>query len=251
MEDEKKKNSEETLEHEEEPREGDEIEDEELFSDDEEFGEEEGDTWEQIRLWFQDNLRVILSVLIVALIAVGIYNYSKKPQEQQIAGDQQGVEVQQPDQQKAQPEQPQTGVQVQNENDNKGDVVVKGGGQQKPGDQQKAQPENQGQPQPTNSVQKSDQGYTVVAERGDGVTHLARMAVKDYLKDNADDSLTKEHKIYIEDYLRKHVGQGKLRVGDNRTFSDSLMKDAIAQAKQLNAAQLRNLQKYSARVSNL
>lgn len=243
MEEEKKKDSGETVE--EETKEGDGMEDEELFSDDEDFGEEQGDTWEQVRFWFQDNLRVILSVLIVALIAVGIYNYSQKPQEQQLTGEQ-GIEVQQGEQPQA--EQPQSGVQVQNENDNKGQVVVKGGEEQK-NDQQNVAPQ---QPQKAQTpVEKSGEGYTAKADSGDGVTNLARKAAKNYLSDTGDNSLSKEQKIYIEDYLRKHVNQGRLKVSDSRTFSESMMKDAIARAKQLNEAQLKNLQKYSARVSNL
>lgn len=249
MEDEKKKDSDETVEDREKAEEIDEMEEEELFSDDEDFGEEQGDTWEQIRMWFQDNLRVILSVLIVALIAVGIYNYSKKPQEQQIAGEQ-GIEVLQPEGELAGEEQPQPGVQVQNENDNKGEVVVKGG-EQKKEEPKVATPE---QPKPTQvqtPVEKTAEGLTVTADRGDSLTTLARKATRDYLSQNADDSLTKEHKIYIEDYLRKHVSQGRVKVGESRTFSESMMKDAVAQAKQLNAAQLKNLQKYSARVSSI
>lgn len=245
MEEDKKKDSEYTAEEEkgsEEMRDSEEIEDEELFSDEEDFEEEQGDTWEQVRMWFQDNLRVILSVLIVALIAVGIYNYSKKPQDQsqQLIGEQ-AIEVQEGEQPQA--EQPQAGVQVQNENDNKDQVVVKG-------DQQK-QPETAPKEQVQTPVEKTGEGYVAKADRGDGVTNLARKALKDYLNSSPDASLTKEHKIYIEDFLRKNVNQGRLKVGDSRTFSDSLMKDAISKSKQLNESQLKNLQKYSARVSNL
>jgi len=245
MEDDKKKNSEEAPEKD---KESEEMDEDELFSDDEEFDSEPGETWEQVRMWFQDNLRVILSVLIVALIAVGIYNYSKKPADQsQVAGEQ-GVEVQ-PGEEAAQTnvnanEQPQPGVQVQNENQNAAPVVVKGGEQ--PG--QTAAPQA---PQAQTPVEKTAEGYTAKADSGDGVTNLARKAVREYLGANADPSLTKEHKIYIEDYLRKHVDQGSLKVGDSRTFTESQLKDAIAQAKTLNERQLKNLQKYSARVSNL
>jgi hypothetical protein len=238
MEEDKKKDSDEMT----EGKEGEEMEEEELFADDEDFGDEQGDTWEQAKMWFQDNLRVILSVIIVALIAVGIYNYSKKPQEQgqQLIGEQ-GIEVQQ-EGETAEGEQPQAGVQVQNENTNKGDVVVKD-------DQNKEQPATPQQVQ--TPVEKTAAGYVAKADRGDGVTHLARKAAKDYLGQNADPSITKEHKIYIEDYLRKQVSQGSIKVGDSRTFSDAMIKDAITKAKQLNESQLKNLEKYSARVSNL
>ena len=239
MEEDKKKDSEkETLEE----KDTDEMDEDELFSDDEDFGEEQGETWEQVRMWFQDNLRVILSVLIVALIAVGIYNYSKKPADQgQPAEGEQGVEVQQGEQAQT-GQQPEAGVQVQNQNDNGAPVVVKGGEQQ---------PQTAAPQQPQTPVEKTAEGYTAKADAGDGVTHLARKAAKEYLNANNDTSLSKEQKIYIEDYLRKHIVQGRLKVGDSRAFSDSMIKDAIAKAKSLNERQLKNLQKYSARVSNL
>jgi len=226
-----------------EDKDAEEMDEDELFSDDEEFGSEPGETWEQVRMWFQDNLRVILSVLIVALIAVGIYNYSKKPadQSQPLAGEQ-GVEVQQGEQPQQPGEQPSAGVQVQNQNDNSAPVVVKGGEQ--PG--QTAAPQ-----QPQTPAEKTGEGYTAKADAGEGVTNLARKATREYLNANNDSTLSKEQKIYIEDYLRKHVAQGRLRVGDSRTFSESMIKDAITQAKSLNERQLKNLQKYSARVSNL
>jgi len=247
MEEEKKKDSETTEEEkeQEEMSDAEEMEDDELFSDEDEFGDEQNDTWEQIKVWFQDNLRVILSVLIVALIAVGIYNYSKKPQEPGQNIEEQGIEAQQGEEQ-AQSDQSQTGVKVQNENDNKGQVVVKGGDQEK-----KDNTATEQKPEVQTPVEKTGEGYVAKADGGDGVTNLARKAAKDYLVKNPDDSITKEQKIYIEDYLRKHVSQGRIRVGDSRTFSDSLMKDAISKAKQLNAAQLKNLEKYSARVTNL
>jgi len=251
MEEEKKKDSDETTpekeEEKEEPKE-EEMEEEELFADDEDFGEEQGDTWEQVRAWFQDNLRVILSVLIVALIAVGIYNYSKKPAEQpsnidQIVGEQ-GIQVENAN---TSEEGRGEGVAVNNQNVNGDQVVVK--------EEKKEEPTTVGTQQPQQpaapAVEKSNEGYKVQAARGDGTTHLARKAAKEYLNANPDAGLTKEHKIFIEDYLRKHVNDGSLQIGESRTFSDSLMKDAIAKSKQLNENQLKNLQRYSARVSNL
>lgn len=253
MEEEKKKDSEETTEEEktqEEGLKGDEEMEEDLFTDDEDFSEEQGDTWEQVRVWFQDNLRVILSVLIVALIAVGIYNYSKRPAEEQpskvdqLVGEQ-GVDVQQPG------EQPQESgaVEVKNQNTNGGQVVVQ--------EEKKEEPKTTGTPtqvKPSAAagvVEKTQEGYKAQAAKGNGTTNLAREALRKYLGENADAGLTKEHKIYIEDYLRKHVSGGSLKVGDNRVFSESLIKDAISQSKQLNDRQLKNLQQYSARVSNL
>lgn len=237
MEDEKKKNSDDSLEEENENKE--EMDDEEMFADDEDFGDEEGDTWERARTWVQDNLRVILSVLIVALIAVGIYNYSKKPAEEQasltdqIVGEE-SLGIEQPTDNQNQ----NAAVEVQ-QGEKKDQVVVK--------DEAKPQVEVKSE----TKAEKTSEGYTVQAARGDGLTHLARKALREYLVANPDAALTKEHKIYIEDYLQKHIARGRLNPGDSRVFSDSLIKDSIAKTKALNESQLRNLQKYSARVSNL
>ena len=35
---------------------------------------------DQAKLWIQENLRIIVSVFIVAAIALGIYNYSQRTQ---------------------------------------------------------------------------------------------------------------------------------------------------------------------------
>jgi len=85
------------------------------------------------------------------------------------------------------------------------------------------------------------------AIRGDGVTHLARRALKDYLKDNPYE-LTKEHKIYIEDYLKDKVGSSILEVDQEIAFSEDLIKEAIDASLQLTPEQLKNLEKYSALV---
>jgi len=85
------------------------------------------------------------------------------------------------------------------------------------------------------------------AVKGDGVTHLARRALKDYLKDNPQE-LTNEHKIYIEDYLKDEIGSRPLKVDDEIAFSEDLIKEAIDASLQLTPEQLKNLEKYSALV---
>lgn len=260
MEEDKEKNVSENSEK--ENKELEEIdEDEELFADDEEFQEEEGNTWERVREFVQDNLRVILSVLIVALIAVGIYNYSQKPVDQegeslsqvdQLVGES-NIEV------KDENAKPETEVTVKDQ-EAKDKVVVK---DQKADEEankkvdttEKAKAEEvkkpETQPTPEVKTEKTGSGIKVAASKGDGMTHLARNALKEYLAGNADGELTKEQKIYIEDFLRKNVGSQKVKVGETREFSETLIKDAISKSKQLNERQLNNLKRFSARVSNL
>jgi len=83
---------------------------------------------------------------------------------------------------------------------------------------------------------------------GDGVTNLARRALVDYLKDHPQE-LTNEHKIYIEDYLKDSIGSKPLEVGEEVTFSEDLIKEAIDASLELTPEQLKNLEQYSALVA--
>lgn len=84
----------------------------------------------------------------------------------------------------------------------------------------------------------------VKAGTGDGITHLARYALKEYLKDNPQD-LTNEHKVYIEDYLKDQIGSRPLEIGEKIDFSEASIQEAINSANQLTENQLQNLEKYS------
>ncbi|MAF20414.1 MAG: hypothetical protein CMI55_01905 [Parcubacteria group bacterium] len=94
------------------------------------------------------------------------------------------------------------------------------------------------------------QGGMVIetAVKGDGVTHLARRALKSYLNDHPEE-LTNEHKIYIEDYLKDKTGSRPLEIGEEVTFSEDLIKQAIDASLELTEAQLKNLEQYSALVA--
>jgi len=94
--------------------------------------------------------------------------------------------------------------------------------------------------------------YLETAEKGDGITHLARRALGKYLQEKPQDfEVTPEHKIYIEDYLAKSMGNGWLNLGENIEFSETLLKEAIGKAKDLTPAQLENLTQFSQLVPNL
>ncbi len=86
------------------------------------------------------------------------------------------------------------------------------------------------------------------AAKGNGITHLARRALKDYLEDNPQE-LTNEHKIYIEDYLKDRAGPLPLDPGDELAFDENLIQEAIDASLALSDGQLKNLEKYSALVS--
>lgn len=89
------------------------------------------------------------------------------------------------------------------------------------------------------------------AVRGNGVTHLARRALKTYISDSPQvgTDLTNEHRIYIEDYLKDKTGSQFLEVGNEISFSKDLIQEAIDASKNLTENQLKNLEKYSTLVS--
>lgn len=92
--------------------------------------------------------------------------------------------------------------------------------------------------------------YTQKAQTGEGVTHLARRALKNYLGEK-NLSLSAEHKIYIEDYLQNQIGSEGLIPGEEITFSRGLIEEAISQAQLLTDTQLNNLEQYSHLVPSL
>ena len=182
--------------------------------------------------WIKDNLRIIISVIIVVVIAGGIYSYSKRTQPGVTTEDKGTTE--------------QTA--------NQGNVEV--GNQETPAATQE-NPQNTGtqvqkQQAATATSKETEGSFIETAGRGDGTTKLARRALANYLEKNPDSSLASEHKIYIEDYLRKHVGfKGRVHVGTSVEFSKDLVGQAIEQSKKLNDKQLKNLHKYVVMVPSL
>jgi polyhydroxyalkanoate synthesis regulator phasin len=186
--------------------------------------------------WFTENLRMIVSVVIVVVIAGGIYSYSKRAQA--------------PNMNKSA---------VSTEENSEGKISVIGGDNQTAATDQQAAPEaandqkNQTsenvQAPETQTSQETETSFVETAAKGDGSTILARRAVANYLEKNPDSSLTAEHKVYIEDLLRRQVKDGRMKIGDKREFTKDMIAKAIEKSKSLNEKQLKNLQKYSHRVS--
>ncbi|MDP3794646.1 MAG: hypothetical protein Q8R13_01815 [bacterium] len=99
--------------------------------------------------------------------------------------------------------------------------------------------------------------FKVRAQRGEGITHLARHATQEYLaRTNAGFTVTKEHKIYIEDFLKRSElnrrgGKSVVSLNEEIAFSDESIKQAVEGAKTLNPQQLSHLAQFSARVAQL
>lgn len=94
--------------------------------------------------------------------------------------------------------------------------------------------------------------YNQVAERGEGLTHLARKATTSYVEDNSV-NLTDEKRIYVEDYVQKELQKEKgttvVEIGELVDISPELLEEAISSANDLTAEQLSNLSQYTAFVS--
>jgi hypothetical protein len=178
----------------------------------------------KLKQWFQDNLRIIISILIVAAIAGGIYSYSKKSQlPSQDITDQE--------------------ITLQEQTDENGIISKDGATATKNNNDQ--------QTSFAAASQETENSFIETAKKGDGMTKMARRALVNYLEKNPDSTLTPEHKIYIEDFLRKNVPTQRIFTGTSLEFSKNLIQDAITKSKNLNEKQLSNLHKYAIRVPSL
>lgn len=197
---------------------------------------------ENMKVWLQENMRMLVSIVIVIVIAGGIYSYSKRAQAP-AAND--GTAVSQ--------------------DSSEGKISVIGGDSAKDGSEsqektEEAAPSGADAQQPAETApkatvppasQETGSSFVQTASKGDSATTLARRSLANYLEKNPDASLTAEHKIYIEDFLRRQVKDGRLKIGDTREFSKDAIANAIQKSKSLNSKQLKNLEKYSKRVPGL
>lgn len=95
--------------------------------------------------------------------------------------------------------------------------------------------------------------YAVRAQTGEGITHLARQTLKEYLLANPEkaQNLSKEHKIFIEDYLKDSIGSRPLEIGEEISFNENKISEAIEASLNLSQSQLKNLEQYSRLVTSL
>jgi len=107
--------------------------------------------------------------------------------------------------------------------------------------------------QETPEIQISgEKKYVETAEQGEGITHLARKALKKYLQKKSQSfEVTPEHKIYIEDCIAKEIGAKWLNLGEELEISEDLIAEAIEKAETLTPEQLQNLTQYSQLVPSL
>lgn len=231
--------------------------------------EEFNDEKQGLSSWLADNLRIIISVIIVILIAGSIFSYSKRSEDKVAINDKQEemtdeemlsqiLKDDQEDSEEAEDSSDDEEVIVENaEEDTKikedeAQVIeeVEEEETEVPAPEENQKPDQKQEIAATQNINREKEGsFVETAESGDGITHLSRKALNDYLKNNPDSDLSKEHKIYIEDYLRKKIGfQGGMHVGTSVEFSKNLIEEAIDSSKKLSDSQLQNLKKYSANI---
>ncbi len=103
--------------------------------------------------------------------------------------------------------------------------------------------------EPTTGSSHTDSEYTETAQAGEGVTHLARRAANTYMSDMDITDISREQRVYIEDYLSKMNTPVSLNPSNTRTFQSSQIEEAISMARALTPAELTNLEQYSALVT--
>ncbi len=209
--------------------------------------------------WFKDNFSaIILPIIALIILGGGIYLYSQQknnslqinPQDLQTSTtvnlDNQANEKETETAANSATEQKnQKEANVQTESkkiSNNTSITIKAQGE--------TSKKTESAAKPTNAVKALQKAYTETAQAGEGITHLARRALRQYLQ-STNQGLTPEQKIYAEDYIQNHTGTQMLTIGEKITFSQNLIKDAISQAQKLTTAQLQNLKQYSQLVPSL
>lgn len=172
----------------------------------------------------KESPRTVSAIIIVVIIAAAIYAFSGDKQTDEVA-------VNSPEASPSTEASPQASDVME-----KKDSAMKEVDKAMMSEKAKSLPE----------ARTTDSAYIEVAQKGDGLTHLARRAATRYLADHeAGYSVTNEHRIYIEDYIRKHMEKGPVALGAEKTITFDLVKQAIESAGKLTPKQLKNLTKYT------
>ncbi len=95
-------------------------------------------------------------------------------------------------------------------------------------------------------IESKGRSYEETAKRGEGITHLARRAVRRYLEENPINfDLTPGQRIFIEDYVQNYIGDRGLYLGEKISISEDLIVQGINSAQELCEVGLRNLENFS------
>jgi len=235
--------------------------------------------------WFQDNLRIIISIGIVALLVFAIYSYSKRNSRMDVVVDDSQIEeVAMTSTDEGNTEINEIIDEIKDEELDKEDAISENvateQAETQEAAQQRAEDEAQQVAQEKEMARKAEEekavidqeqqsakdvvkeviesrsrqkeGVTVVvAVPGDSKTTMARKAAAEYMTANNISGLTPAHKIYIEDYIQKATNASGINSGTELDFSNTLINSAIENSRTLTSNQLGNLDKYAQNVSIL
>jgi hypothetical protein len=187
-----------------------------------------------------DHARTLISILIIALlIGTGIYAYTKNDQTSNTASDNQSPSIAEriqnivgrdtSEKSKDKSDQPVGPAKEQAEKTDIMDLVVENG--------DKSQEILEG------SV-KNGKVYSYKAELGDGVTHLARKAVAEYLKENPNDKIDTAHKIFMETRLKDMNYKASLDIGEQVNFTADQLSQVVTEAQNLSTSQINTWNTY-------
>lgn len=215
-----------------------------------EGGENEGRKGE-IANWFKINWKMILATIVVICIGIGVYAFYDNYQAEEAETDEEIVLEEEAlgelegelDEEAVIDEEDETGEEYAEENN----------GESEEPEWTEEETESEISEEAI-SFEESEEfkGYVVAAQKGEGITHLARRALSEYIADKGScEDLTKEHKIYIEDYLQNRTGTEYLQLEKTRSFSESLIEEAINASRILSDNQLENLEQFSELVPSL
>lgn len=208
--------------------------------------------FEKIKDWSYENWQTLLIILIVLIVGISAYNYNQnnannnsnpavvnnenKPEEN--SNNNQENEI-------ADNNLEENNQEIAIENMDQEEAAKKDGKTEEPAKEATNENTNKNKEPAVSSSDNSGKQYTETAVFGDGITHLARRALEEYMQETGDGAdLAKEKKIYIEDYMQNRTGSEKINIGHQETFSESLIKEAISNANNLSEKSLKNIAKY-------
>jgi hypothetical protein len=235
--------------------------------------------------WFQDNLRIIISIGIVILLVFAIYSYSQRNSRTDVVVDDSQIEEVAMTEKDGSDEVNEIIDEIKDDQTTETETDIPTAETVEPAlttvpteteeiiqeeeDRDESQEEMQVKVEEETTqiaedivreviesrseqkIQQVDGVLTVVAVHGDSMTTLARKAARNYISNNNVEGLTSAHKIYIEDYLRKMHTSRNIQPGTEMSFAQNDIAKAIEHSRALTEAQLNNLSQYAQNVSNL
>jgi len=216
--------------------------------------------------WLQENLRLLVSLFIVAVVAFGIYSYAERTKNAgAIAAtgttSSTNIEVPNTDSEEVTVEieketpKPVAAVPAPAPAPAPTGITVKPSNE-KPTEAAPAQ-ETGAIAVPTTAVVPvaapvvvagADKSISVTVMKGQGRTHAARAALASYLTSTGK-TLSNEQKVYVEDYLAKATKGATVNPGSSISFNEGMMTAAVIKAGELTPMQTQNLTKYTKHIT--